>query len=99
MLWLLCLMFCCTCAFCQTRPDSLQKQQVKEKKIELRVMSYLSYNRNLQFMIGAIPMIMYKLNGRDSISPKSLSGLTAIYTTNKSYFISIFDKWYLAEDT
>ncbi len=97
-LWLLVLIFCYSYAFCQTRTDSLSKPKKVEKKIELRVMPYLSYNRNLKFMIGAIPMMMYKLNGRDTVSPKSLSGLTAIYTTNNSYFVSLFNKWYFAED-
>jgi len=44
-------------------------------------------------------MMMYKLNKKDTISPKSLSGMSAIYTTNKSYFVAFFNKWYLAEDT
>jgi len=61
-------------------------------------MPFLSYNRNLQFMFGAIPMAMYKLNKKDTIAPKSLSGMSAIYTTNKSYFVAFFNKWYLAED-
>jgi outer membrane protein assembly factor BamA len=82
-------------SFGQTKTDSIPK---KEKKIELRVMPYLSYNRNLEFMFGAIPMMMYKLNEKDTISPKSLSGMSAIYTTNKSYFLALFNRWYLKED-
>ncbi len=89
---------CYLCAFSQTRPDSIPKQKIKEKNIELRVMPYLSYNRNLQFMFGAMPMMMYKVNKKDTISPKSLSGMSAIYTTNNSYFVALFNKWYLADD-
>ncbi|WCT11909.1 BamA/TamA family outer membrane protein [Mucilaginibacter jinjuensis] len=98
MLWLLCFTFCYTCVFCQTRTDSLPNPKKEEKKVELRVMPYLSYNRNLKAMVGAIPMMMYKLNGKDTVSPKSLSGMTGIYTTNNSYFVSLFNKWYFAED-
>ncbi len=90
--------FCCAYAFCQKTTDSIARSKPKEKKVELRVMPYLSYNRNLQFMFGAIPMMMYKVNRKDTISPKSLSGLSAIYTTNGSYFVALFNKWYLAED-
>lgn len=89
------LILCTTTLIGQKINDSVPK---KEKKIELRVMPYLSYNRNLEFMFGVIPMMMYKLDTKDTISPKSLSGMSAIYTTNKSYFAALFNKWYLAED-
>lgn len=74
------------------------KKTADEKKIELSIMPYLSYNRNLKLMLGVIPMGMYRLNQNDTISPKSLSGLAGIYTTNGSYFFTIFNKFYLAED-
>lgn len=74
--------------------DSLKK----DKKVDFSVMPYLSYNRNLKFMFGAIPMGMYRPNPQDTISPKSLSGLAAVYTTNGSYFVSVFNKIYLNED-
>lgn len=61
-------------------------------------MPFLSYDRNLEFMIGAIPMVMYNLDSEDQVSPKSLSGLAAVYTTNKSYFIVFFNKLYFNED-
>ncbi|PBJ16035.1 hypothetical protein [Flavobacterium sp. ACN6] len=86
-----------TFSFGQNTNDSVPKK-AKEKKIELRVMPYLSYNRNLDFMFGAIPMAMYRINHTDTIAPKSLSGMSAIYTTNKSYFLAFFNKWYLNED-
>lgn len=62
-------------------------------------MPFLSYNRNLEFMFGAIPMIMYKTNQKDIVSPKSISGISAVYTTNKSYFVAFFNKWYFKEDS
>ncbi len=49
-------------------------------------------------MFGAIPMMMYKLDKKDTIAPQSLSGITAIYTTNGSYFVAVFNRWYLADD-
>ncbi|PZX50174.1 BamA/TamA family outer membrane protein [Algoriphagus chordae] len=70
-----------------------------EKKIDFSVMPFLSYNRNLEMMIGAIPMMMYKFNKEDKISPKSLSGLSAVYTTNGSYFIAFFNRLYFKEDS
>ncbi|MBK0370227.1 BamA/TamA family outer membrane protein [Flavobacterium agrisoli] len=79
--------------------DSTTAKPQKNKKFELSVMPFLSYNRNLEFMFGAIPMLMYKTNQQDTISPKSLSGISGVYTTNKSYFFSFFNRWYFKEDT
>ncbi|AWW33146.1 hypothetical protein DN752_11440 [Echinicola strongylocentroti] len=68
------------------------------KKVDFSLMPFLSYNRNLELMLGVIPMMMYKLDQTDSISPKSLSGLSAIYTTNGSFFVAGFNRWYFKED-
>ena len=59
---------------------------------------YLSYDRSLGFQFGALPMAMYNLSKKDSISPSSISGGFAMYTTNKSYFLMQFNKLYFAED-
>jgi len=81
------------------KTDSIAEAKLKAKKnVDFSVMPYLSYNRNLKLMLGVIPMAMYKPVPGDTISPKSLSGLSAIYTTNGSYFIALFNKWYFAED-
>jgi hemolysin activation/secretion protein len=85
-------------AFGQKLADSVPAQKPNEKPVELRIMPFLSYNRNLEFMFGAIPMMMYKFNKKDTISPESLSGLSAIYTTNGSYFIGLFNRWYVDQD-
>lgn len=93
------LLFANTFAQQEKSKASKKHDTLKQKKVEFSVMPYVSYNRNLDFMIGAIPMMMYKLNGEDKVSPKSLSGLSAVYTTNGSYFVAIFNKWYYKEDS
>ena len=75
------------------------KTELDGKKYELTVMPFFNYNRNIEFMLGAIPMAMYNLNKQDTISPKSLSGAIGVYTTNKSYFIGFFNKLYFSEDS
>ena len=93
------LTLCCSLAWTQTKSNDSTATAVKPKKnIDFNVMPYISYNRNLEFMFGAIPMMMYKINPADTISPKNLSGVSAIYTTNKSYFVALFNKFYLKED-
>ncbi len=77
--------------------DSVETKD-KDKDFNFTVMPYISYNRNLDFMFGVIPMAMYKLNKKDTISPKSLSGIVPIYTTNGSKFIGFFNKFRFAED-
>jgi len=78
--------------------DSTTISEKDEKKVDFQVMPYISYNRNLKFMAGAIPMIMYRIDQEDTVSPKSLSGLSAVYTTNESYFIAFFNQLYFKED-
>ncbi|MCV9929788.1 BamA/TamA family outer membrane protein [Flavobacterium sp. LS1R49] len=93
------LLFCCSWAWTQAKlADSTATSKPKTKNIDFNVMPYVNYNRTLDFMFGAIPMMMYKLNKTDTISPKSLSGISAVYTTNKSYFVASFNKWYFKED-
>ena len=94
------LIFSVSLAFGQTQSqDSIRIADKKEKKnAEFTVMPFLSYNRNLKFMIGAIPMVMYRTNKSDTISPKSLSGVAAVYTTNKSYFLCFFNRIYFLQD-
>jgi len=59
---------------------------------------YINYDRSLEFQIGALPMAMYTLNKKDTVSPQSVSGLIGIWTTNKSWFTIAFSKFYLKED-
>ncbi len=66
--------------------------------VNFSAMPFLSYNRNLGFMMGAIPMVMYRFNRTDELSPKSISGLTGIYTTNGSYVFGVFNKFYFKQD-
>jgi len=78
--------------------DSISDKRVKEEKnVDFNVMPFMSYNRNLKFMYGALPMAMYKLNPNDTISPKSLSGIAAMLTTNGSKFISLFNQFHFGE--
>lgn len=76
----------------QTKSADSTAKSKANKNIDFNVMPYLNYNRTLDFMFGAIPMMMYKINKADTISPKSLSGISGVYTTNKSYFIASFNK-------
>ena len=93
-----CIYLSISTAYPQNEQSSLNSTEISEKRGKLQVMPFLSYNRNLKFMIGVIPMYMYRLNKNDLVSPKSLSGLAAVYTTNNSYFISFFNRMFFNED-
>lgn len=76
-----------------------EKEETETKKDKkVKVVPYISYNRTYEFMFGAVPMMMYNINKKDTISPKSISGLMGIYTTNKTWFALAFSKLYLKED-
>lgn len=93
------LLLCYLGAVSQTKNAVDTTSAVRTKNIDFNVMPYLNYSRTLEFMFGAIPMMMYKIDKTDTISPKCLSGVSAVYTTNKSYFIAAFNRLYFKEDT
>lgn len=59
---------------------------------------YIDYNRSLGFTVGAIPIAMYNLNKKDTVSPSSMSGALGMYTTTQSWFVVQFNKFYFNED-
>lgn len=77
---------------------SNKKDSTKVKKIEFSPIPYISYDRTMGGVFGALPMIMYRTSAKDTISPKSISGLAAVYTTNDSWGGFAFNKLYFKED-
>ncbi len=69
-----------------------------EKNISFVPIPYLNYDRSMGFSFGAVPMMMYKLNKQDTISPSSITGAIGIYTTEKTWFAMVFNKFYFNED-
>ncbi|MCO4820669.1 MAG: BamA/TamA family outer membrane protein [Flavobacteriaceae bacterium] len=91
------------CLITSTNVVNAQKSQQKKdttkvKKIEFSPIPYISYDRTMGGVFGALPMIMYKTNANDTISPKSISGMAAVYTTNESWGGFAFNKLYFKED-
>jgi len=69
-----------------------------DKKFSFVPVPYINYDRSLGFSLGALPMGMYNLSKKDTISPSSISGLFGMYTTNDTWFGMGFSKFYLKED-
>lgn len=78
--------------FSETKKDSTKKN------ISFVPIPYLNYNRSFGFSFGAVPMMMYKLNKNDTVSPSSISGAIGVYTTEKTWFAMAFSKFYFNED-
>jgi outer membrane protein assembly factor BamA len=85
---------CNQAAFCQEKKETKKE----EKNFNFVPVPYVSYNRTYELMFGAVPMIMYNVNKKDTISPQSLSGAMGVYTTNETWFSAFFTKLYLNED-
>ncbi len=68
------------------------------EKTKFMPVPYLSYDRSQEWQFGVVPMLMYNLNKKDTISPSSVSGGMAYYTTTGTWFTMIFNKLYLKED-
>ena len=70
-----------------------------EGKFKFVPLPYLNYDRVIGFSIGAIPMAMFNLSEKDTISPSSIAGLGGIYSENGSWFGMAFGRVYLKEDS
>ncbi len=86
------------CSIPLTYSQKNAKKTKESKKVNIVPVPYIGYNRTYDFMVGAVPMLMYKIDENDSISPASLTGAMGVYTTNKSWFTAVFSKLYLKED-
>lgn len=84
--------------FSFSQSEEKENETASKKSKKIKIVPYVSYNRTYEFMFGAVPMMMYKVNKKDTISPESISGLMGIYTTNKTWFALAFSKLYLHED-
>jgi len=69
-----------------------------EKDFSFMPIPYISYNRSLGFIYGFLPMAMYNLSKNDTISPSSISGLLGMGTTNNTWFVMGFSKFFLDQD-
>ena len=70
-----------------------------EGKFKFVPLPYLNYDRVIGVSIGAIPMAMFNLSEKDTISPSSVAGLGGIYSENGTWFGMAFGRLYLKEDT
>ena len=69
-----------------------------DKDFSFMPIPYINYDRTLGLSGGFLPMAMYNLSKKDTISPSSISGGFGMYTTNKSWFLLQFNKLYFNED-
>lgn len=79
-------------------PSSGGGAERSDKNFRFMPIPYINYDRTMGFSGGFLPMAMYNLNRKDTISPSSISGGFGMYTTNKSWFIMQFNKFYFNED-
>jgi len=69
-----------------------------EGKAKFMPIPFVNYDRSMGFSIGAVPMLMFNPTEKDTISPSSLIGGVGFWTTNKSWFLMGFGKFYLGKD-
>lgn len=75
-----------------------QHSKEEPKKFKFAAIPMVNYNKTTGFALGAITQGFYKLNSKDTISPTSSTGVMGIYTTNNTYFATVFQRLYLKED-
>ena len=59
---------------------------------------YADYNRSLGFALGFLPMVQFNPVLYDTLSPSSMGGALAMYTTNETWFLMAFTKMYFDAD-
>lgn len=59
---------------------------------------YVDYSRSTEFAYGLVPLAMYTINKKDTISPQSMTGAILMRTTNGTWATGLFGKFYLKED-
>jgi outer membrane protein assembly factor BamA len=59
---------------------------------------YINYNRSIELSLGILPMAMFNPVPADTLSPSSLAGALAMYSTNKTWFVMAFAKLFVNED-
>ena len=69
-----------------------------KKRSSIAAIPMFNYNRTQGVMLGAMVSKYYKMNKKDTISPSSNTGITGIYTQQKSYVFIAYSKLYFAED-
>jgi len=52
----------------------------------------------MDFTVGAVPMLMFNPNEKDTISPSSIIGDVATCSTNKTWFLMGFGMFFFDED-
>ena len=57
-----------------------------EGKFKFVPLPYINYDVAVGISVGAIPMAMFNLSEKDTISPSSIGGLGGIYSENGSWF-------------
>ncbi|UXX78292.1 BamA/TamA family outer membrane protein [Reichenbachiella carrageenanivorans] len=82
----------------QVFSQSLSTPTDSTQSFELKVMPYINYGRSLGAAFGVMPMAMYPINKKDTVSPASMTSLLGLYTTNKTWFTMYFQRLYLKED-
>ena len=69
-----------------------------EGKFKFIPLPYLDYHRAIGFSVGAIPLGMFNISEKDTISPSSVAGLFGMYSANETWFAMGFGMLYLDED-
>jgi len=70
----------------------------KKQRSGIAAIPMLNYNRTQGIVVGALVSKYYKINKKDTISPSSSTGVTGIYTEEKSYALLVYSQLFFADD-
>jgi len=71
---------------------------LRKQKVGIAAIPMINYNRTQGIVVGALVSYFYKMNKKDTISPSSSTGITGIYTEEKSYALFGYSQLFFKED-
>jgi len=75
-----------------------QEGQLDLKSRSLVAMPLVNTNPAMKTSFGGIGMLLFRPNGRDTVSPPSVIGAAGLYSTNNSYVFAVPVRLFLHED-
>ena len=69
-----------------------------DKNFKFLPIPYLNYSRSLEFSYGLLPLAMYKISKKDTVSPSSMTGGLIMKTTNGTWMGLAFGQFYFNKD-
>ena len=80
--------------------DSLatSDSSAESKRVQFAAIPMVNYDQSFEWNLAALANAFFKVSPADTVSPSSMAGAVVGYTTNGTWYWSLYTKLYLDED-